>query len=215
MVKMSRLRISRLAKLIESIIPPIERPDPMLEQYTTPGELAARIAILAALAVEDPGEAVAADLGAGTCRITAALALVGFSRVIAVELDSRLLPICVEAIGRLNQESKILAVNARAEALPLASGKIDVIAMNPPFGVWRRGADTRFLVSAFELRPSRVVSILKSGNVQYFERLAGEWGYSVAVEGRYRFPIPASMPMHRSRIRRIVVEVIIFDRRSK
>ncbi|MCE4625592.1 MAG: methyltransferase domain-containing protein [Desulfurococcales archaeon] len=209
---MRRLRISRLAKLLERSIPPIKHPDPNLEQYTTPGELAARLAILAALAVEEPDMASALDLGSGTCRIAAALALVGFSRVVAVELDQRLLPLCLEGLRALGIGSVVLPVNARAEALPLPEGRVDVVAMNPPFGVWRRRADTRFLMSAFRLRPVRVVAILKGGNTQYFERLARRWGYRVAVEGEYLFPIPASMPKHRSRIRRIAVEVIVFDR---
>ncbi len=208
-----RVRLSRLAALLERSVPSIPSPRRELEQYTTPGELAARAALILGLRLgERAGEALIADLGAGTCRLGIAAALLGLGRVVAVEADARLTPLCLDAADRLGVGSLVEPVVGviRRRSGPLA--RADAVITNPPFGVWRRGADSEIVEYALGLRASPVVAILKHGNTPFYMRLASQHGYRVEPVLGYEFPIPMTMRHHRSRIRRVRVEVLVFER---
>ena len=206
------MRAHQLAILVERHVPRIPEPDPGLEQYTTPGELAAMLALTAARSM--PPGARAADLGAGTCRLAAALALAGFEEIVAVEGDPRLPPLCRAGLEELGVDDRVGVVNAwiTGSQGPLAPGSVDLVVMNPPFGVQRRGADRVFLEYAFHLRPARVYAILKSGNESFHRRLAEGAGYALRVLSREWFPLPATMAHHRSRMRRVLVDVVELTR---
>ncbi len=206
------MRASQLAILVEKYVPRIPDPDPSLEQYTTPGELAARIALEAAKSFD--ADARAADLGAGTCRLAAALALAGFEYIVAIEGDPRLPPLCIEGLEHLGVRGRVDIIVSRIASRqgPLAQGSIDLVVMNPPFGVQRRGADRVFLEYAFSLAPQRIYAILKSGNEDFHSRLAEGAGYAMRVLYKEWFPLPATMMHHRSRIRRVLVDVVEFER---
>ena len=203
-------RLSRLAPLLERAVPRIPEPRVELEQYTTPADLAVRLAAVAAVGLRG----AAADLGAGTCRLSIPLALLSGARVVAVEDDGRLGPLCRGAAEEMGVGGLVEFVEARVEAGsgPLASGSVDVVVSNPPFGVHRRGADREILEYAFSLAPRAVYAILKSGNLAFHARLAGRYGYSARLLWREEFPIPAQMPRHRRRVLRVVVDVIEFSR---
>ena len=205
------MRLSHLAMTIDRVVPPIPSPDVGLEQYTTPGDLAARAAFILASTAGGLEGLTVADLGAGTCRLSAAAALLGAGRVIAVEADRRLLPLCREASRELGVEGVVAPVHGVVSRSRGPIGGADAVLMNPPFGVWRRGADTAFVLYAMSLGASPIVAILKHGNLEYFRGLASRMGYRVWSALEYWFPIPASMPRHRSRIRRIRVEVLVFE----
>ena len=206
------MRASHIAILVEKYMPRIPDPSPSLEQYTTPGELAAKIALEAARAFDASARAV--DLGAGTCRLAAALALAGFEYIVAVEGDPRLPPLCIdglESLGVYDRVGLIVSWIAPGQG-PLAPGTVDLVVMNPPFGVQRRGADRVFLEYAFSLTPQRIYAILKSGNEDFHRRLAEGAGYAMRVLYREWFPLPATMIHHRSRMRRVLVDVVEFER---
>ncbi len=204
-------RVSQVVRLIERVSPPIPNPDPKLEQYTTPGEIAARLAQLVKLH-GFIGSSIA-DLGAGTCRLTLALSLFGASKLVPVDADRRLAKLCLEAYeaASLEPPSYIVSWISRDRG-PLSPGSVRVIVMNPPFGVQRRGADTEFLLYAMSISPERIYAILKTGNEEYHTRLAGEHGYRHMVIYTEWFPIPAVMKHHRSRIKRVKVNVSLFKR---
>ncbi len=201
--------LGRLKVLLEREVPPIPNPSRNLEQYTTPAEIAVVVASRALLEGVLDGSMVA-DLGAGTCRLAIAALLLGASRAIAVDADGRLAPICLEAAARLGLEERISYVVSRVSSFagPLRPGSVDLIIMNPPFGVWRRGADKEFIEYAASLRPKAIIAVVKSGNIEYHRRLASRLGYKISLLGTYGFPIPASMPHHRSRIVRVEVDVV-------
>lgn len=206
---MARLRA--LAAEIERAVPPIERPSHRLEQYTTPGELAALIALDAASRLSSCSWAV--DLAAGTCRLAAAVALVMGCRVVAVEYDSRLSRHCMAGLERLGVGGNVVFVShwIGGSLGPLRPGP-DLVVANPPFGVVRRGADWEILGYALsKLRPGLAYAILKSGNLGFHELMASRYGYKARLLARSEFPIPASMPHHRSRIRRVSVDVVVFE----
>ena len=205
------MRVSRLESLLERMVPPIPEPRPELEQYTTPAGIALRLA--QTIAMRSGLDYEIADLGAGTCRLTAALALLGAEALVAVEADRRLTSYCIMGLERLGVEwttSIVVGWVGEGPSGPLA--RADLVVMNPPFGVQRRGADTVFLAYSFSLRPWRVYAILKSGNEDYHRRLAEEWGYSARILYREWFSLPATMAHHRSRTRRVEVDVYEFEK---
>jgi len=203
------MSIGRLKVLLESAVPVIEAPSRDLEQYTTPAEIALAMASFAKEAGLLEGATVA-DLGAGTCRIALAALLLGASKAIAVDVDERLAAPCLAASRYLGVEDRLSYVVSyiSSEEGPLMPGAVDLVLTNPPFGVWRRGADTEFLVYAMRLRPRAVIAVVKSGNLEFHRRVAEREGFSLKLIGLFDFPIPASMPHHRSRIRRVRVDVI-------
>ncbi len=193
--------------LLEKEVPRIESPSKELEQYTTPAELAIAMASVPLMkgVLQD---ALVADLGAGTCRIALAALLLGAAKAIAVDFDARLGPLCMGAAQRLGLSGRLAYVSSWIRPGPLREGLVDVILMNPPFGVWRRGADREFLEYSMSLSPRMIVALVKSGNLEFHENLAKSMGYSFSFLGTYYFPIPAAMPHHRSRIKRIKVDMI-------
>jgi putative methylase len=209
------VRISNLARMLEEATPRIPEPIRELEQYTTPADIALRIAQHAKLSGLLEGRTVI-DLGAGTCRLSIAALLLGASRALAVDVDRRLQPLCLEAARRFNLEGSLefIASHISRDKGPLAVCEDCIVVMNPPFGVWRRGADTEFILYALSLKPVRVYAILKSGNLEYHGELALGRGYSVKLLWTFKFPIPASMEHHRSRVRRVDADVLCYERRG-
>jgi putative methylase len=207
------MRLSQLAIILDRHVPRIPDPRISLEQYTTPGDLAARIAWYLLESYGDLSKHTIVDLGAGTGMLSTAAGLIGAGRILAVEYDVRLLPVISEVAEELGLDSVILPVRSyvRPGYELFKPGSIDIVVMNPPFGVWNPGADTRFIMYAFNLRAKHIIAILKLGNIHYFKRLGAGRGYKVRSLFQYDFPIPATMMKHRSRIRRIPVEVIEFE----
>jgi len=209
------MRLRRIAALLDKVSPPIPEPAVELEQYTTPSELALKAA---SILLEYTGnEGVYVDLGAGTCRLSLALLLLGASKVVAVELDSRLCPLCIESASRVGVSERMAVICSRITSStgPLTPHSVDGVIMNPPYGVWRRGADREFIEYAFSLRPRIAIAILKAGNLHFHSRIASRAGYEAKLLWSDSIEIPASMPHHRSRIRRVAVDVIAFKRKGE
>ncbi len=213
---MQSLRLGRLARLLEDAAPRIPNPDRSLEQYTTPADLALKIAAHAALSGILEGSIVA-DLAAGSCRLALAALMLGASRAIAVEVDARLAPLCLKASARLGLSDRLFFIASRINRSkgPLKPGSIDLVLTNPPFGVVKKGADWEILSYAISLRAERIYAILKGGNLDFHKSMASLSGYKTYLLFKERFPIPASMPIHRSRVRWIDVDVILFEREER
>ncbi len=205
------MKLSRLAPLLERAAPSIPTPDRRLEQYTTPAEEALKIALhLASRGLLDEP---LADLAAGTCRLSLAALIMGAPRAVAVEADPRLAGACMAAAHRLGVEARLQPVTSwiSRSSGPLAG--VRVIVSNPPWGVWRRGADWEILGYALSLKPRVLVAILKSGNLEFHRRMAEGYDYTVRLLWSFSFPVPASMPGHRSRMRRFTADVVEFEPR--
>lgn len=202
------MKFSRLAKILEGTVPKIPDPKGELEQYTTPAELALKVSLVALR----NGRKRIADLGAGTCRIAIAALLLGASKAIAIDLDQRLPSLCIKAAEKLHVADRLTYVVSRLSAEIGPLNHIDAIVTNPPFGVRKRGADKEFLLYAMSIKVPIIVAIVKSGNLYFHKRIALNRGYRLRLLWNETFPIPASMPEHRSRIRRVMIDVIELKR---
>ena len=191
----------RLAALVDSL-PGFPAPKQGLEQYVTPGDIVATIAWSMYMRGELRG--YVADLGCGTGRIAFALQLLG-GRPICVELD-------VEA-ARVAHGLGLDVVVCDVR-LPCLRG-VRAVAMNPPFGVWRRGADSEFLRAAAELGAEVIYSVHKASTAEYVLGLLRELGYEAEVVERAAIPIPPTYRHHRKRIHRVEAVVVAARRASR
>ena len=90
------------------------------------------------------------------------------------------------------------------------SGEFDTAVQNPPFGVWRRGADLLFLRSA--ARVSRVIySIHKAGNRGFLEREMKALGFRLTDWWRSPLRIKRLFDFHRREERAVEVELLRFE----
>ncbi|MCE4616150.1 MAG: METTL5 family protein [Aeropyrum sp.] len=203
--------LGRIKVILEREVPPISSPDPSLEQYTTPAELALVVAQDAMQRGILRGSTVA-DLASGTCRLGIASLLLGAEKLVAIDVDFRLSRACLEAARRLGLDGRVSFIASRLSGGvgPLRKRAYDIVVTNPPFGVRRRGADWEVLAHALESHTPHVYAILKSGNLKYHSYRAELYGYSTILISTAKFPIQASMPHHRSRVRRVDVDVILF-----
>ncbi len=201
-----------LAMILDKEVPEIPEPIEALEQYTVPGDLAALMAwdVAGRYSIEDSR---ILDLGAGTCRLAIALGLLGAQTILAIEYDKRLIELCQENIRRLNLSYIVQPIQAWITRNAGIVQGIDIVVSNPPFGVIRKGADRNFIEFALSKNVKAAYFIVKSGNYDFHRSLGAKYGYTTRLLVNYRFPIKASMKKHRSRIRRVDVDVVIFEKK--
>lgn len=186
-------------------IPGFRRPRRDLEQYQTPSWLVAEMAYMAAMK-KDLGE-IASDLGCGTGRIAAALAMLGVEEVLCIDIS------CTDLEEAMRNLEK-LGLRDRVELLcwdiaRSAPRKLGLVMMNPPFGVHRRGADIAFLESAMSAS-DKIYSLHKYSekSLELIRRKASEKGFSVELIGIYNMEIPAMFETHRKRIHRFPIMML-------
>ncbi|MDP8003375.1 MAG: RsmD family RNA methyltransferase, partial [Caldisphaera sp.] len=129
--------IGNLKVLIEKEIPKITNPKRELEQYSTPSELILDMiqdSYLSGLLENS----ITMDLGAGTCRIAIASLLMGALKSIALEIDDRFYHDCMGSVKKFNLEGRLIFIKTYVNKNLglIKEGSIDIIFMNPPFGIW-------------------------------------------------------------------------------
>ena len=202
------MRKRQLAMLL-SRLEGFKEPKAELEQYRTPGNVAAELLWLAA-SHGDIGGKLVADLGAGTGVLGIGAAVLGARKVYAVEKDR-------EALRRAEENAERAGVRERMEFFEGDVSefglRVDTIVMNPPFGSQRPHADRPFLMKAFEIADVVYsIHLAKEGVREFVEKFAAESGFRVTHRVELPFEIPAQFPFHRKRIERVRVDVYRFQR---
>ncbi|WP_297466706.1 METTL5 family protein [Thermococcus sp.] len=184
-------------------------PKPELEQYRTPGDVAAELLWLAHSSGHIAGRTVA-DLGAGTGVLSIGAKLLGARKVYAVESDKEALE-----VARKNAEALGLEVEFINANVSEFNESVDTVVMNPPFGSQRRHADRPFLMKAFEVADVVYSIHLAKPEVRRFiEKFSGDFGFRATRLRTVPFEIPAQFHFHRKRLERISVDLYLFERRS-
>jgi putative methylase len=133
-------------------------PNPKLEQYMTPTDVAATILYIAAYTNHDITDRSVLDLGCGTGKLALGAAFLGAREVVGVDLDRVAIKVAQENSVATGLKGIAQWVAADVDSI---CGKSDTVVQNPPFGVQKRNADRVFLSKALEV--GRVIySIHKS-----------------------------------------------------
>ncbi|ASJ07637.1 METTL5 family protein [Thermococcus pacificus] len=184
------------------------KPKQELEQYRTPGNVAAELLWLAHSLGDIEGRVIA-DLGAGTGVLSIGAALLGAKKVYAVEIDGNALRIAKENARSLGVEC-VEFINADVSGF---SERVDTVVMNPPFGSQVKHADRPFLLKAFEVSDVVYSIHLAKPEVRGFiEAFTRDNGFEITHRITLPFEIPAQFHFHKKRLERIMVDVYRFER---
>jgi len=177
-----------------------------LEQYVTDGETASELLWEAYMRGDIRGRVVL-DLGCGTGVLAVGSAILGADHVICLDVDEGAL---VEAYRWAHSEGVLDRLSYVAMLVPdVWMRAVDTIVMNPPFGVYRRGADTMFLRTALKLRPRAIYTIHMSdrGTREVVRRTAQGAGYAAQILSTRSIMIPQLYESHRRRVYRVTVDL--------
>jgi putative methylase len=158
-----------------------------LEQYETPGDIAAEL-LWSAHMRGDIDEKSVLDLGAGTGILGIGALILG-ANVTFLEKDP-------DAIGILTrnlqgfEDYTIMRTDATN-----ASGSYDTIVMNPPFGAQERHADRSFLVTAMRLSRA-IYSIHNANSLAFLNALYASAKWHLEVIGERALALPARYAHH-------------------
>ena len=170
-----------------------------LEQYATEGDLASYW-MLAVDELDDISGKTVADLGAGNGVLGIACLMLGAAHVHFVECDPetvRVLHDNLAAIDAVQQgRATVHEVQVGQEAVDLDS--VDIVVMNPPWGVQQAKADRPFLLAAFTCQAS-AVHVLHSDTATHITGLAAEHGWESEAVLRTDFRLPAAYRHHTKR----------------
>ena len=177
-------------------------PSPEYEQYEISDTVAATMAFTAAISGDIENQIVY-DLGCGPGRLAIAAALLGAQRVIAVDIDSKVLKVAERNAQRLGVNNQIEFITQDVEMLV---GKGDTVLMNTPFGVQKAHADQPFLQKALEIADV-VYSLHKAseGGRKFIAEFVSRLGGGISFIQEMAMVLPATMRFHEKR--RHVIQV--------
>jgi putative methylase len=179
------MRLRHLAMAL-SRLPPHPQQHVTLEQYATEGDFAARwIAEIMQRGDLDESTRVV-DLGAGNGILGIGCHLAGAETVLLVEKDA-------------DCQHEYEGVEWLIDDISAWSGKnVDLVIMNPPWGVQIARADRAFLLAALNSE-AKVIHLLHSARATHIHPLAQELGWSGEVILSGEFRLPARYGHHTSR----------------
>ena len=189
-------------------ISPHPNPKVVLEQYTTPADLAAEILFTACYVHDDIQGKRVLDLGTGTGRLALGASILGAEYVVGVDVDEPSLKLASMAAKSLHADADFLLAD-----IDSVRGSVDTVLMNPPFGTKKPHADLRFLRSALQLGEV-VYSIHKSATRKFLEQWLKGRGLTSKRIMTTAIEIPHQFSFHRKPMRSVEVDVIRITNRA-
>ena len=159
---------------------PLETRSARLEQYSTPGEIAADLLWEACGAGDIQGKSVA-DLGCGNGVLCIGAKLLGAEKAFGMDLDHGAVTVAKE-----NALSLGLDIDLREMDVASLVGSFDTVVQNPPFGAQTKHADRSFIRKALEVAP-RVYSLHLDGTQKFVEKMIQALGGLCEPVKRYKF----------------------------
>jgi putative methylase len=200
-------------KILLSKLDTFSDPDPALEQYTTPPEVAADVVRLLSLHV-DGTEII--DLGAGTGILTIGAGLLGFT-VRGYETDEAAVETARQNLAAVEDEYDIDVTVHQAD-IEAVEDTADCVLMNPPFGIQDEDTNLAFLEAGFRMADTVFALLHRTEDDpdrtrQFIKEFASNRGYDAAVLKEYSFRLPRTMAFHDREQDRIGVDLYMFETR--
>lgn len=203
---MIKINKKRQLEMALQAIPSHPNPDPNLEQYHTPAEIAADL-VWNAHAYGDIQDLKVVDLGCGTGILALASALMGAVEVIGVDVDADALQVADSEANRLEVQDKCTFLKQDVRDF---RGEADTVIQNPPFGAQKahqKDADRRFIEKALEVAPV-VYSFHLAKTMDFLELMVKALNASITHTFQYKFPLPRIYHFHQDEKREVDVVVL-------
>jgi len=182
-------------EIILQKVPTYERPNPFIEQYITPANIAADI-IFTAFRFGDVQDKKVVDLGCGTGIFSFGAKLANAKEVVGIDIDEQCIKIAKKYAEKNNEDIQFITKDVKDVDI-----KCDTIIMNPPFGAQKsnRGADRIFIEKGFEI--SKVIySLHLSKTTDFIEKMVLSLNGEINYKKDYIFPIKHSYFFHKNKI---------------
>jgi putative methylase len=200
------LRLRDLEIALESM-DRLDKYDVSLEQYPTPAPIAASVLYAAQMEHNDIIDNTVCDLGCGDGIFAIGAALLGATRVIGVDVQSKALKASQMNSRSLGTEDSVDWVLGDVSSLQLRC-LVNTVVSNPPFGVKKRGADLRFLKKAISIADV-IYSMHLAGdkNRVFLKNEIEKLGARVAQLETFQFPIGRLFEYHKKQKHMVDVDL--------
>jgi len=178
-------------EMILQKVPSYENPNPYIEQYMTPADIAADI-IYTAFQYDDIQGKKIVDLGCGTGIFSLGAKIAGAEEVIGIDLDEEAIKIAKNYAEKNKTNIEFLVKNVKDVDI-----KCDTTIMNPPFGAQKsnRWADRGFIEKAFGIS-NVIYSLHLSKTIEFIEKMISSLKGEITLYKKYNFPIKHSFSFH-------------------
>jgi putative methylase len=181
-------------EIILQKVPNYERPNPFIEQYMTPANIAADI-IYTAYRFGDIQDKKVIDLGCGTGIFSFGAKLANAKEVIGIDIDMQSINIAKNFAEKNSKDIKYIVKDVKDVDI-----KCDTVIMNPPFGAQKsnRWADRAFIEKGFEISKT-IYSLHLSKTIPFIEKLISSLNGEISYKKIYDFPIKHTYFFHKKK----------------
>lgn len=200
------MRLRDLEIALESI-KRLDEYNASLEQYPTPAPIAATVLYAAQMEHEDIENRIVFDLGCGDGIFAIGAALLGASKVVGIDVQSKALKASQMNSRLLGIEDTVDWVLGDVSSFQLRS-LVDTVVSNPPFGVKKRGADLRFLQKAISIADvTYSIHLAGDKNRAFLKNEVEKLGARVTQIETFQFPIGKLFDYHKKSMHMIDVDL--------
>ena len=187
-------------------------PKVRVEQYSTDPEIAAEV-LWQAYMKGDIAK-VSVDLGSGPGMLGIGLLALGAEKVYFVDFDKKVMDIAKRNVAKIESEGYGGGdAIFRVSDVDTFNDQVDLVVMNPPFGIKVRHMDKIFLKKAFATGKV-VYSFHKTESKKFLESFSRDNRYKITDVFDFEFPLKATMPFHSKRIKKISVSCFRFEKQN-
>jgi len=178
-------------EIILQKVPTYEKPNPYIEQYMTPANIAADI-IFTAYGFGDIQDKKVIDLGCGTGIFSFGAKYVNAKEVIGIDIDEESIKIAKNYAEKNNEGIQFIIKDVKDLDI-----KCDTVIMNPPFGAQKsnRWADRRFIEKGFEIAKV-IYSLHLTKTLDFIEKMILALDGEISYYKKYDFSIKHSFSFH-------------------
>ena len=190
-------------EIILQKVPFYEHPDPSIEQYMTPANIAANI-IFTAFQFGDVEDKKVVDLGCGTGIFSFGAKIANAKEVIGIDIDKESIEIAKKYAEKINEDIQFIAQDVKDVDI-----KCDTVIMNPPFGAQKsnRQADRGFIEKGFDI--SKVIySLHLAKTIPFIEKLVSALAGKIIYEKNYKFSIKQTYFFHTKKLEKLDVTLV-------